>query len=57
VLVGAPRFLSKSKMSNDKMSKNTDLPCRRGLVVSSLPASEEIGATGREIESPQGLGW
>jgi hypothetical protein len=26
-------------------------------VVSSPPATEEIGATGREIESRQDLGW
>jgi hypothetical protein len=29
------------------------LPWRRGLVVSSPPATEEIGALGREIESCQ----
>jgi hypothetical protein len=29
-------------------------PGRRGLVVSSPPATEEIGAMGREIESHQG---
>jgi hypothetical protein len=30
--------------------------CRRGLVVSSLPATKETGAMGREIESRQLLG-
>jgi hypothetical protein len=30
---------------------------RRGLVVSSPPATEEIGAMGREIVSHQGIGW
>jgi hypothetical protein len=30
---------------------------RRGLVVTSPPATEEIGAMGREIESRQGIGW
>jgi hypothetical protein len=30
------------------------MPWRRGLVVSSPPATEEIGAMGREIESRQG---
>jgi hypothetical protein len=30
---------------------------RRGLVVSSPPAIEEIGAMGREFESRQGMGW
>jgi hypothetical protein len=31
-------------------------PWRRGLVVSSPPATEETGAMGREIESRQGKG-
>jgi hypothetical protein len=30
-------------------------PWRRGLVVTSPPATEEIGAIGREIESRQGI--
>jgi hypothetical protein len=33
------------------------MPWRRGLVVSSRPATEQIGAMGREIESRQGKGW
>jgi hypothetical protein len=33
------------------------LPWRRGLAVSSLPTTEGIGATGREIVSRQGIGW
>jgi hypothetical protein len=33
------------------------MPWRRGLVVSSPPATEETGAMGREIESRQGIGW
>jgi hypothetical protein len=33
------------------------LPWRPGLVVSSLPATEETRAMGREIESRQGIGW
>jgi hypothetical protein len=32
------------------------LPFRRGLVVSSPPATDETGAMGREIESGQGIG-
>jgi hypothetical protein len=37
---------------------HTALPLAwRGLVVSSLPATEETEATGREIESRQGIGW
>jgi hypothetical protein len=33
------------------------LPWRRGLVVSSLPATKETEAMNREIESCQGMGW
>jgi hypothetical protein len=33
------------------------LPWRRGLVISSLPATVETGAMGREIESRQGIWW
>jgi hypothetical protein len=33
------------------------LPWRRGLVVSSPPATKQIVAMGREIESRQGTGW
>jgi hypothetical protein len=32
-------------------------PWRRGLVVSSPPATEETGAMGREIGSLRGKGW
>jgi hypothetical protein len=32
-------------------------PWRRGLVVSTPPATEETGTMGREIESRQGIGW
>jgi hypothetical protein len=38
------------------MLLNTGL-CRRGLVVSSPPATEVTRAMGREIESRQGIGW
>jgi hypothetical protein len=34
-----------------------ELPWRRGLVISSPPATEETGAVGREIESLHGIGW
>jgi hypothetical protein len=33
------------------------VPWRRCLVVSSPPATEEIGAMGRDIESLRGTGW
>jgi hypothetical protein len=36
--------------------QNCSVARRRGLVVSSLPATEEIGAMGCEIESHQGIG-
>jgi hypothetical protein len=32
-------------------------PWQRGLVVSSLPATKEVGAMGRVIEFRQGIGW
>jgi hypothetical protein len=32
-------------------------PWRRFIVVSSPPATEATGVTGREIESRKGLGW
>jgi hypothetical protein len=34
---------------------NSIAPWRRGLVVSSPPATEETGAMGREIESHLGI--
>jgi hypothetical protein len=37
----------------DAMTIELVLPCRLGLVVSSPPATEEIGAMVREIESRQ----
>jgi hypothetical protein len=36
--------------------KNPYMPWRRGLVVSSPPATEETGAMGRGVESRQGIG-
>jgi hypothetical protein len=37
--------------------QETKSTLRWGLVVSSPPVTEEIGAMSREIESYQGIGW
>jgi hypothetical protein len=44
----SPVFINKSDKSL--------LPWPHGLVVSSLPVTEETGAMGREIEARQGIG-
>jgi hypothetical protein len=36
-------------------TKNPSMPCRRGLVVASLPATEETVDMGREIEFRRGI--
>jgi hypothetical protein len=50
------RSCSFSKLHSGILTKSMTSPWRRGLVVSSLPATEEIGAMGREIEARHGIG-
>jgi hypothetical protein len=50
--IGGFNFISASNVTPETVFP----PWRRGLVVSSPPATEET-ATDREIESHQGIGW
>jgi hypothetical protein len=50
-------FLSLRKKAVKFWFERTRTPWRRGLVESSSPGAEEIGAMGREIESRQGIEW
>jgi hypothetical protein len=52
-----PIFLSKLIHNFFHEKSSPKLPWRRGVVLTSPPATEEIGAMGREIESLQGIGW
>jgi hypothetical protein len=56
-LVTLPLSHSGSPEHNSCSRRLKTLAWRRGLVVSSPPATEETGAMGREIESRQGIGW
>jgi hypothetical protein len=49
--------LTFAESRNFRMLCRRPLPWRRGLVLSSPPATVETGAMGREIESRQGIGW
>jgi hypothetical protein len=44
-------------LSGQKIKHVKNKALRHGLVVSSPPAIEEIGAMGREIESRQSIEW
>jgi hypothetical protein len=55
-LVDYPHFFGRVP-STRKFIGEEMYPWRRSLVVSSLPATEETGAVGREIEPHHGIGW